>query len=248
MSMPGGLEDVLEHRGTELADACRERLAYYEYPALKLDWTPEEWTRSIAGADLVVFDSSRMALSSVGLSEDVNDDYARFVNALVVPLTRANTTTWILDNVGHGEGGHPRGASAKVDLNEVVFELVAVESFDRDTTGKLVWRRKRQRFSGVPLAMEQTIGGGSFEMPAPITQEQGAEPGKFRPTFLMEQVSRVVEAEPGMLDQLRRRTREGQARVRLQGDPAATRRGLHPPRGWAQSQPHALLEHALPGG
>ena len=103
------LTDVLEHRGDDVVDACRERLRYYEFPALKLDWTAEEWARSIGGADLVVFDSSRLTLSSVGLSEDANDDYATFVNALVVPLARAESTTLILDNVGHGDGGHPRG-------------------------------------------------------------------------------------------------------------------------------------------
>jgi AAA domain len=189
------LEDVLRHRGDDIEDACRERLRYYEFPALKLDWTPEEWARSIDGADLVVFDSSRMTLSSVGLSEDVNDDYAAFVNALVVPLARANSTTFILDNSGH-DGGHARGASSKQDLNEVVFELTAVESFDRETRGKVVWRRKRQRFSGVPKAMEQVIGGGTFELPKPLVQDGEGEPKPFRPTHLMEEVSLVVEREP----------------------------------------------------
>ena len=83
------LTDVLEHRSGDVVDACRERLRYYEFPALKLNWTAEEWARSIGGADLVVFDSSRLTLSSLGLSEDQNDDYATFVNALVVPLARA---------------------------------------------------------------------------------------------------------------------------------------------------------------
>jgi hypothetical protein len=191
------LGDVLQDRGEDLAEACRERLAYYEYPALRLDWTAEEWTRSIDGADLVVFDSSRMVLSSVGLSEDVNDDYAEFVNKLVVPLARGNSTTLTLDNVGHGDGGHPRGASAKGDLNEVVFEMTAVEPFDGDTRGKVVWRRRRQRFSGVPLSMEQVVGGGDFELPKPVVQDRDGEPREFRPTHLMEQASRVVEGEPG---------------------------------------------------
>jgi hypothetical protein len=127
----------------------------------------------------------------------VNDDYAEFVNKLVVPLARANSTTLTLDNVGHGEGGHPRGASAKSDLNEVVFQLSAVEPFNGDTRGKVIWRRKRQRFSGVPVAMEQVIGGGTFELPKPLDQEQEGEPKPFRPTYLMEQVSRLIETEPG---------------------------------------------------
>jgi hypothetical protein len=138
-----------------------------------------------------------MVLSSVGLSEDANDDYAKFVNKLVVPLARSGSTTLTLDNVGHGEGGHPRGASAKGDLNEVVFQLNAVEPFDQETPGKVVWRRKRHRFSGVPLAMEQVLGGGAFELPKPLVQDQDGEPKAWRPTHLMEQVSQVIEAEPG---------------------------------------------------
>src|SRR5262245_1308309 len=57
------LDDVLRHRDNgDVVEACRTRLAYYEYPALKLNWTPAEWARSIDGADLVIFDSSRMTL------------------------------------------------------------------------------------------------------------------------------------------------------------------------------------------
>jgi hypothetical protein len=191
------LEDVLKTRDEAAVTACEERLRYYEFPTLKLDWTPEEWARSIDGADLVVFDSSRMALSSVGLSEDANDDYAKFVGALVVPLARANSTTLILDNVGHGDGGHPRGASAKGDLNEMVWELTAPEPFDQDTAGKVVWRLRRQRFSGAPRAMEQVLGGGAFELPKPVDRDQEGESKPFRPTHLMEHASKVVEGEPG---------------------------------------------------
>jgi hypothetical protein len=102
----------------------------------------------------------------------VNDDYARFVNALIVPLARADVATWILDNTGHDDAGRPRGASAKSDLNEVVFSLVAVESFDRKTRGKVVWRRKRQRFSGIPVVMEQELGGGTYLPPVALEQDR----------------------------------------------------------------------------
>jgi hypothetical protein len=49
------LEDVLENRDDQVAEACRARLVYYEFPALRLDWTPQEWARSVAGADLMIF-------------------------------------------------------------------------------------------------------------------------------------------------------------------------------------------------
>ena len=95
------LDDVLAARDPSARNACRERLAYHEWPTLRLTWRGPEWAAAFAGADLVVFDSSRMTLSSVGLDEDSNDDYARFVNALLIPLTRDDVTTLMLDNTGH---------------------------------------------------------------------------------------------------------------------------------------------------
>ncbi len=51
--------------------------------------------------DLVVFDSQRMILTDVGLSEDSADDYARFMAKIVDPLFNAGVGTMILDDTGH---------------------------------------------------------------------------------------------------------------------------------------------------
>jgi hypothetical protein len=177
----------------KLAGACAERLDYFEYPALALTWSEEDWIAAFAGDDVVVFDSSRIALSSVGLSEDTNDDYAKFIAALIAPLTRAGTTTITLDNSGH-EGGHPRGASAKSDQNEVVFEFRVTEGCEEDTTGEVKWQRRRSRFSGIPAVMTQRLGGGVYELPRPDERQPD---DRFRPTVLMEKVSSYVEGFPG---------------------------------------------------
>jgi hypothetical protein len=60
------LEAILGDR-EELARACSTRLRYFEYPALALDWPDETWVAAFEGDDFVVIDSSRVALSSVGL-------------------------------------------------------------------------------------------------------------------------------------------------------------------------------------
>jgi hypothetical protein len=106
------LEDILKAK-PDAEEAVRENLRYFEYPALSLGWDEDELREQFKEDDVVVFDSSRLVLSSVGLSEDSNDDYARFVERMVVPLTRAGTTSLILDNTGHEESGRARGASAK---------------------------------------------------------------------------------------------------------------------------------------
>ena len=104
----------------ELAAACSERLRYYEYPALSMEWASEDWLGALErlrcrGLRLLPPRPLRL-----GLAEDANDDYAQFMGRMVMPLSKAGRTTVILDNTGH-EGDHPRGASAKRDLNEVRF-------------------------------------------------------------------------------------------------------------------------------
>jgi hypothetical protein len=191
------LECILSERddGLELAAACSERLQYHEYPRLRLTWTEDDWAAALERADVVVFDSSRLTLSSVGLSEDSNDDYAQFMQALIMPLSRSGKTTVILDNSGH-EGGHARGASSKRDLNEVQVEMQVIKPFSPAETGEVVWRRDRTRFPEIPRAMRQRLGGGVYETPREVAETETAS-GRFRPTVLMERVSTFVESHPG---------------------------------------------------
>jgi len=191
-------EDVLQERGGvdgKLALACRERLRYYAWPQLRMTWGDEEWAAAFSGVDLVVFDSSRLLLSAAGLAEDSNDDYSTFVNALLVPLARAGVTTIVLDNTGH-EGERARGASAKSDLNEVVYVVETGEPFDREHTGNLRLVRKRTRFAELPPELRVVVGGGAY---GPIEAvEPAPDADGFRPTTLMERISEAVEQEPGM--------------------------------------------------
>jgi len=159
-----------------------------------MTWGPQEWAEALAGVDLAVFDSSRLVLSAAGLAEDSNDDYSVFVSALLVPLARAGTTTLVLDNTGHEERERPRGASAKSDLNEVVYGLKVGQDFDRERRGYLRLIRRRQRFAGLPAELHIPIGGGAYG-PVEVAAEDASE---FRPTTLMERLSEAIEMEPGM--------------------------------------------------
>jgi hypothetical protein len=185
----------------DVADACSERLRYYEYPPLSLDWSERDWIAALADCDVIVFDSSRHVLSAFGLAEDANDDYARFMGRMVMPLSKAGQTTVILDNTGH-DGDHPRGASAKRDLNEILFQLSLPDGdLELDTERRLVWRRTRGRFaSSVPRVMEQRIGGGTYEAPQPVDGDGERDrygDQSFRPTVLMERISQYVEFDDG---------------------------------------------------
>jgi hypothetical protein len=102
------LASILDAHGADegLRQDCRERLQYHAWPTLSLHWTSTEWTAAVAGADLVIFDSSRNLLSAAGLNEDKSDDYAQFANALLMPLSKNQITTLTLDN--RRSRGHPR--------------------------------------------------------------------------------------------------------------------------------------------
>lgn len=191
------LSDVLDARdGEQLADACSERLRYFEWPAVRVTWGAEEWVEAHDGADLAIFDSSRLVLSQAGLAEDSNDDYAQFVNGLLIPLARAGVTTIVLDNTGHEERDRARGASAKADLNEVAYAVKSGEEFDRDRAGHLRLVRRRTRFADLPGELQIPLGGGTYG-PA-VEAAPAGDSDAFRPTGLMERASKAIEDNPGL--------------------------------------------------
>lgn len=187
------LNDILTDRTEDVVQACSERLRYYAWPALRAEWGADDWAAALNGVDVVGFDSSRFVLSGMGLAEDSNDDYSTFANAMLIPLSRAGTTTIVLDNTGW-EGDHARGASAKHDLNEVVYLAKVGKPFDRDQTGELHLDRKRSRFADLPARLTLTLGGETYR--APIVAD--GEGGAFKPTGYMEKISKQIEASPGL--------------------------------------------------
>ena len=70
------------------------------------------------------------------------------------------------------------------------------KAFGPDEQGELAWRCTRQRFGGIPKAMRQRLGGETYELPEP-SEEPVSDDGRFRPTVLMERVSKYIEGFPG---------------------------------------------------
>jgi hypothetical protein len=168
-------------------------IAYYEFPRFRED-DQDELAAICAGASLVVFDSQRMFLSDLGLEESSNDDYAAFMATLIDPLFRSGIASLILDNAGHEEPKLGRGASAKGDLNEILFAFVEAESFDFETTGRLRLEIMDSRF-GDSGTWNLILGGGLFEAWERV--EEDAKPAAWQPTRYMEKVSRFIEENPG---------------------------------------------------
>lgn len=194
------LADVLDARDPDgsLSDAVQERLSYHAWPSLSLGWKAEDWAAAIDGAELVIFDSSRMVLTSIGVGEDKSDDYAKFVDGLLIPLSKSGTTTVVLDNTSHADPSRTRGTITKTDLNEVAYRLVVGAPFDRERTGTVRLIRRRTRFSGLPAELRIDLGGGVYSAPVVPDAIGAPVPVDFRPTRLMERFSRAIEATPGM--------------------------------------------------
>lgn len=194
------LEDVLRARDPDgtLAQGCQERLRYHAYPDLDLRWTPDAWVAAVAGADLIIFDSSRFMLSKVGLAEDRADDYSEFISKLILPLTTAGTCTMVLDNTGLVDRDRARGTSSKADLNEVVYALKVGAPFDRERAGHLRLVQTRSRFAGLPRELHLHLGGDTYTAPVAVAEEDRTHERPFRPTALMERASTAIEAEPGL--------------------------------------------------
>jgi len=188
------LHDVLSDRQDEARDHVRDRLAYYAFPALKLT-DGAGLAQAFAGTDLVILDSTRTLLSSLALDENSSDDFAKFSTAIVEPFFRAGIATVQLDNTGHADKNRARGSSSKGDLADVLYALKTTSPFDQHRRGTLRLTRAHARFGDVAAAFTMTLGGGHF---GTFKADDADHTSTFRPTVLMERVSRALEAHPGL--------------------------------------------------
>jgi hypothetical protein len=138
-----------------------ELLHYYPFPNLTLD--PEHGAAFEAlldeeNYDLVVFDSLVNFLGSAGLEENSNDDIVKWATRYTRPAREREITTVVLDHVPH-DGKHARGASRKRDEVDVMWELKNPIPFDRDTVGRVVLRREKDREGWLGERVGFSVGG-----------------------------------------------------------------------------------------
>lgn len=138
-----------------------ELLHYYPFPNLTLD--PEHVAAFEAlldeeNYDLVVFDSLVNFLGSAGLEENSNDDIVKWATRYTRPARERGITTVVLDHVPH-DGKHARGASRKRDEVDVMWELKNPIPFDRDTVGRIVLRRDKDREGWLGERVGFSVGG-----------------------------------------------------------------------------------------
>jgi hypothetical protein len=197
------LEAVLDARHVtgEPRQRIRAKLRYYAWPSMSLSWRDDPaYPAEFAGADVVIFDSSRSHTAPLGLTEDASDDWAAFTTALVDPLMQAGITTVTLDNMGHEEKGRPRGTSAKEDLCDIAYTMKVGTPFSSTLAGRLELRCSRSRIGEITVGdmWRMELGGGHYGSWQRVERASADERAAFRPTAIMEKVSRAVEQDAGL--------------------------------------------------
>lgn len=155
-----------------------------------------------AGTALLVLDAWGPAFPMLGLSGNSGDDVNRFVAAMLDPFHRAGATVLVLDHMAKDRdtrGDWPVGSERKRGWTDVAFKVTAEGSrLSRDTAGgvRLKVTKDRPGFHNRSAARRvlftpDGVGGIGVEVTVPAPRAE--TDGSFRPTFLMERVSRHLE-------------------------------------------------------
>lgn len=166
-------------------------------------------------AVLVVLDSVSKALAAAGLGENDPNEYIRWDNAVVVPLTLRGVTSLLIDHIGHqadvpGGGNRraprARGASSKAhQVSGAAYFFETQEHWTKDSNGRATVtcmkdREGTRKVGAVAANVVVTVGDGRVDMAlhAPAAGANGSAPAPKRFTWYMEYLSKYLEglAEP----------------------------------------------------
>lgn len=154
------------------------------------------------GPSLVVLDGVAEVLALSGLDENSNTQATLFIRSVPKAIAERGPAVLLIDHVTKSReqaGRWARGASSKLGAVDVTLSLQVVSPFSRTVPGEVrVWCQKDRpgsmkwvRIKGVRLAgtmiVEPAGDRTSVRLLPPVEQ------GEFRPTVLMERVSRFLE-------------------------------------------------------
>jgi hypothetical protein len=153
---------------------------------------------------LIVIDGVNEAMGLHGWSMVDNDDTVRFIKRIPRPLAATGAAVLMLDHVGRDKksrGGFAIGAQHKKAGIDVSYELEVVEPFGRGLDGhaRLYVRKDRPGHVRARCSGRERVGDlyvtsddkGQVLVEVRTVDEDAAP---FRPTHLMEKVSRALEA------------------------------------------------------
>jgi len=154
------ISERLAQMGVE-TERLDELLHYYPFPNLTMDTEVVASYKTLLDEvkpALVIFDSLVNFLGSAGLEENSNDDIVKWAVRYTRPARERGITVLLLDHVPH-EKNHARGASRKKDEVDVMWALKNPVPFDRDTVGRVVLHREKDREGWLPERVGFSVGG-----------------------------------------------------------------------------------------
>lgn len=163
--------------------------------------------------DLVIIDGTTDAMALHGLDLVNNRDYAHFDRMLPKRIASFGPAVALIDHVGRNveaRGGYALGAQHKrASITGAAYTVELVQPFGRGKHGiaRLKVSKDRagyvdaltaggRRVAEVHLESDLATGSIAATVTVPEVSEDGR--GNFRPTVLMERVSRAVETSPGI--------------------------------------------------
>jgi hypothetical protein len=197
----------------------RERFAYVRPDEPLGDVARIDLEGAVYGSALVVLDGVTEALTLHGLDLASNTDVATWLGLLPRPLANAGAAVLMIDHVvkdREQRGRYAIGAQHKLAGVDCAYSLKVIEPFGRGREGRVKVTVTKDRPGHVRAFADEgrvaevvlsSADGGSVTV-----RLEAPEGGAFRPTTLMERVSRVVEDEPGVGTNAIRRTVKGRAK------------------------------------
>lgn len=160
---------------------------------------------------LAIVDGLSEAYALLGLDYSSNTDVPVFLQRLARPLTASGAAVLQIDHVAKSEGNRGRfaiGAQHKLAGVAVAYGVEAIERPSRQRAGRVKVTIHKDRHGHVRghataagaialVHIEPEDDGARVRVTVDPPDSTGAD-GSFRPTKLMERVSRALEETPGM--------------------------------------------------
>jgi len=152
-----------------------------------------------------VIDSMAGALALHDLDPNSARDVEKFSQAVIDPLRSQGAGTFTLDHVTKNRdtrGRFATGSERKVGVTDVHLGIEAVQTFGRGRTGRAKIVVHKDRLGWLPRPkcgeLELVSDPDTHQIRYVLTpSEAGQDAPQFRPTHLMEKVSRFLELYPG---------------------------------------------------
>lgn len=198
--------------GATREDAAR--LAYWGQPGSLLAGTRggaayRQWLVEFTPS-LVVIDSVAKSAASCGLNDSRPEEYIQWETQVAVPAKQVGACCLLIDHVGHQQEGsdagkRARGASSKPDQADVQYLITMVEQLSKEQPGRATIKVLKDRHGAraigdvaAEVAFTPVDGGATLRVvvSAAVPAVKAAD-GGFRPTGVMERVSRYLEGAGG---------------------------------------------------